>query len=207
MEDSSELQQKTDKQKMLAGELYQAFTPELLEERLCAKELCFEYNQTRPRDSQKRTEILRKLLGSIEGDDILIEAPFQCDYGYNIHVGRNFYANHGCTILDCSTVKIGDNCLMGPHVVISGASHPLDAQVRAAGDELAGPVTIGDNVWIGASATILMGVTIGDGVVVGAGAVVTRDIPDNCVCAGVPARIVKRIDSGGRGDDSTDCRS
>lgn len=180
---------KSEKDKMLAGELYQAFDPELVAERNQAKQLCFELNQTM--DPKQRTTIIQKLLGQ---DDAIIESPFFCDYGYNLTVGKNFYANHGCTILDCNQIRIGDNCLLAPHVVISAATHPLDWQLRAAGDELTAPITIGDNVWIGANATICQGVTLGSGVVVGAGAVVTKHMPDNVVCGGVPAKIIRYLE-------------
>jgi maltose O-acetyltransferase len=116
------------------------------------------------------------------------------DYGYNLKVGKNFYANHGCTILDCNLVSIGDNCLLAPHVCISAATHPIQAQLRSSGQELTAPISIGDDVWIGANVTICPGVTIGDRVVVGAGAVVTKDFPCDVVIAGVPAKITRKID-------------
>jgi maltose O-acetyltransferase len=180
----------TEKEKMLAGELYQAFDPVLLEERNRANQICFELNHTSPLDSEKRKELTSKLFGR---SDVLVESPFYCDYGYNLKVGANFYANHGCTILDCNVISVGDNCLLAPHVVISAATHPLDAAVRVAGDELTAPITIGNNCWFGASSTINPGVTLGDNVVVGAGAVVTKSFPDNVVIAGVPAKIIRYL--------------
>jgi len=191
----------SEKEKMLAGETYRPFTAELEGERAAAKDLCFRYNQTPPGDAAARAGILKDLFGSVAvGDDsndpatnIHIESPFHCDYGYNIRVGLGFYANHGCTFLDCNAITFGDNCQLGPGVVVSTATHPLDAGRRAAGDEMALPISIGDNAWIGANACILQGVTLGNNVVVGAGAVVTKDMPDNVVCAGVPAKIIREI--------------
>lgn len=179
-------------EKMLAGDLYNASDPVLVGMRDAAKQLCFELNQTSPLKRAERSAIVAKLLGV---EDALIESPFYCDYGCHLRVGKNFYANHGCTILDCAMITIGDNCLLAPHVVISSATHPLSAKLRAAGDEHAAPIIIGNNVWIGASATVCPGVTIGDGAVIGAGAVVVKDVPANVVVAGVPAKIIRTIDN------------
>ena len=176
---------------MMAGEFYLAFDMELLEERNHAKAICFELNSTSPLETDKRKEIVKRLIGT---DDALIESPFHVDYGYNLKVGKNFYANHGCTILDCNLVTIGDNCLIAPHVCISAATHPIQAELRSSGQELTAPITIGDNVWIGANVTICPGVSIGNNVVIGAGAVVTKNFPDDVVIAGVPARIIRTID-------------
>jgi maltose O-acetyltransferase len=181
-----------ERRKMLAGEFYQSFDPVLTKERIQAKQLCFELNQTPPIDTEKRASLTQQLLGV---NDALVESPFHVDYGYNLKVGKNFYANHGCTILDCNSVKIGDGCLLGPHVCITAATHPLPVGPRKNGDELAFPITIGNNVWISANATICPGVTIGDNVVVGAGAVVTKSFPSNVVIAGVPAKIIRQIDN------------
>jgi len=138
---------------------------------------------------------LRQLLGSESDDDgAHIEPPFYCDYGYNTTIGKSFYANHGLTLLDCNTITIGDYCLVGPHVVISTASHPVDDYVqRRQGYELAKPITIGNDVWIGANVTVTEGVNIGNNVVVGAGAVVNKDVPDNVVVGGVPAKIIRSV--------------
>mgnify|MGYP005849693721 CR=1 FL=1 len=178
-------------EKMLRGDLYDAFDPALLRMRNEAKQLCFELNQTSPLDTETRKATTKKILGV---EDAHIESPFQVDYGCHLQVGKNFYANHGCTILDCAMITVGDNCMLAPHVLISSATHPLNAKRRISGDEYTRPIVIKDNVWIGASATINPGVTIGNNVVVGAGAVVTKDVPDDVVVAGVPAKIIRKID-------------
>ena len=195
---------------MLAGELYNAFDKELLRERNHAKQLCFELNQTSPMETDQRRAIVQRLINTpttTSGDEqtsttCWIESPFHCDYGYNLTVGQNFYANHGCTILDCNRVTIGDNCLLAPHVCLSAATHPVQAGPRARGDEYTAPITIGHNCWVGANATICPGVTIGHNVVVGAGAVVTKSFPDNVVVGGVPARILRHIDNNDDDDDN-----
>jgi maltose O-acetyltransferase len=180
--------EKTEKEKMFAGE------------RQTAKQLCFQYNQLSPiQQSEERKQILQQLL---RVDHAWIESPFHVDYGLYLHVGKNFYANHGCTILDCNRIIIGNNCLLAPHVCISAATHPLEVERRAKGEEFAAPITIGDNVWIGANATICPGVTLGNGVVVGAGAVVTKSFPDNVVVGGVPAKILKTL-PGSNDSDNT----
>ena len=178
---------------MLAGELYQAFGEELFGERQAAKRRCREFNATTEDQLAERDRILRELLGSC-GANAFIEPSFRCDYGYNIHVGENFYANYDLVILDCCEVRIGRNCMIAPRVSIFTATHPLDAATRVAGFEYARPVTLGDNVWIGGHAVINPGVTIGHNVVVAAGAAVTKDVPDGVVVAGVPARIIRRLD-------------
>lgn len=182
----------TEKEKMIAGFTYQAWDAELTTERQTAKALCFQLNQTCPTQKKKRTAIIQQLLNS--GDDAWVESPFNCDYGYNIQTGTGFYANHGCTILDGAPITIGNNCLLAPGVVISTAGHPLDPTERAAGDEFAKAITIGNDVWLGANVTVCPGVTIGDNVVVGAGSVVTRDLPDNAVCVGSPAKPIRYLD-------------
>ena len=190
--DDEEIVAKTEKQKMLDGDYYKAMEDdELVRERVNAKQICFELNMTPPIETEQRPRITEKLLGV---DDAVVESPFHVDYGYNLKVGKGFYANHGCTILDCNRIVIGNNCLLAPHVVISAAFHPLNAQRRLDGDELTAPITIGNNCLIGANATINPGVEIGDNVVIGAGAVVTRNVPSNVVVAGVPARILRTIE-------------
>ena len=184
------MKSKNHRELMLAGELYFANDPELLDERARAKRLCQAFNQS-DFDSDRAREILGELLP--HSDTPTIERPFYCDYGYLIRTGRNFYANHGCTILDGGGVTIGDNVMLAPGVVISGATHPLDETRRLAGWEVAKPVVIGDGVWICAHATITEGVTIGRGAVVAAGAVVVKDVPEFTLVGGVPARVIKSI--------------
>ena len=146
----------TEKEKMLAGELYNAMDSQLLQERSRAKRLCYEFNMTSPDDKPKRDSILKELLINMEGD-AWIESPFQVDYGIHLHIGRGLYCNHGVVILDCNSITIGDNCLIGPNVCISAATHPLEAEKRAAGEEFTKPIVIGDNVWLGANCTVCPG--------------------------------------------------
>jgi maltose O-acetyltransferase len=182
---------KSEKEKMLAGDLYNACDEELINERKYAKNLTFEFNNTKPIEKEKRQEILKQLIttkGSFH-----IEAPFNCDYGYNIEVGENFYANCGCTILDVTKVKIGDNVLLAPNVQIYTATHPIDPIERLTGKEYGKPIVIGNNVWIGGGSIICPGVKIGDNVTIGSGSVVTKDIPDNVIAVGNPCRVIKKI--------------
>ncbi|ASN03560.1 maltose acetyltransferase domain-containing protein [Virgibacillus necropolis] len=184
---------KTEKQKMVDGELYEAWDPELIEERTYARGLTRQINQSTETENLKRTLLLKELFGS-SGDVLGVEPSFRCDYGYNIHVGENFYANFDCVILDVCEVRIGDNCAMAPGVHIYTATHPIDPYERIKGPEYGKPVTIGDNVWIGGRAVINPGVTVGNNVVVAAGAIVTKDVPDNVVVGGNPAKVIKHID-------------
>ncbi|MEH7441183.1 sugar O-acetyltransferase [Bacillus sp. JJ1122] len=184
---------KTEKQKMLDGELYNAGDSELVKERENARRLTRLYNQTTETEFEKRTHILKELFGS-KGDQFYIEPTFRCDYGYNIHIGENFYANFDCVILDVCEVKIGKNCFMAPGVHIYTAGHPVNPYERIAGPEFGKPVVIGDNCWIGGRAVINPGVKIGNNVVVASGAVVTKDVPDHVVVGGNPARIIKKIE-------------
>ncbi|PSW16494.1 galactoside O-acetyltransferase [Photobacterium rosenbergii] len=181
----------TEKQKMITGEMYQAWDEELVADRQKAKKLCFALNQTCPTDKDARQALINELLA--KETDAWIESPFNCDYGYNLKVGKGFYANHGCTILDCAPINIGDNCLLAPGVVIATAGHPLDPVERASGEEFAKEITIGNDVWFGANVTVCPGVTIGDNVVVGAGSVVTKDLPANTVCVGSPAKPIRTL--------------
>jgi maltose O-acetyltransferase len=184
---------KTEKEKMLSGELYIAADLELLQERLNARRLTRLYNQTIETDEEIRTVLLKELFGSTK-TNIYIEPTFRCDYGYNIHVGENFYANFDCVFLDVCEIRIGDNCFIAPGVHIYTATHPLDPNERITGKEYGKPVTIGHNVWIGGRAVINPGVTIGNNVVIASGAVVTKDIPHNVVVGGNPAKIIKSIE-------------
>ena len=183
---------KSEKEKMLAGELYIAGDSELARERMRARRLTRLFNQTVATDDAERLALLNQLLGSI-GPNSYIEPTFRCDYGYNIHVGANFYANFDCVILDVCAVRIGDNCSMAPGVHIYTATHPVDAAQRIAGPELGKPVTIGHNVWLGGRCVINPGVTIGDNAVVASGAVVTKSVPANTVVGGNPARVIKTL--------------
>lgn len=178
--------------KMLSGEVYDAVTPRFIEMLMTTRDKLWEFNNLRPYEMDKMKDILRGLLGS-HGKNFHVNQPFRCDYGCNIHIGENFFANFNLTILDEAEVRIGDNCFIGPNVSIFTACHPLDAASRDTGVEWAEPVTIGDSVWIGGNATILPGVTIGDNVVIGAGSVVTRNIPSGVVVGGNPARIIKKV--------------
>lgn len=184
---------KTEKEKMIGGELYFAFDEELTRERLNARRLVRLYNETTETEEERRTDLLNELFGSI-GGPAYIEPAFRCDYGYNIHVGANFYVNFDCVFLDVCEIRIGDNCFIAPGVHIYTATHPLRAEERNTGAESGKPVTIGNNVWIGGRAVINPGVTVGNNVVIASGAVVTKDVPDHAVVGGNPARIIKMIE-------------
>ena len=181
----------TEKEKMLAGELYIAEEAELAAEHARAIELCDRLD-CGGISEEERDAITRQLLGKC-GKNTVLGRGFRCDYGYNIEAGDNFYVNYNVVILDVCKVKIGDNCLIAPQAGIYTAAHPLDAAVRRSGLEYGRPVTIGNDVWIGGGARILPGVTLGDNVVVGAGAVVTKSFPSSVVIAGNPARVIKKL--------------
>ena len=181
----------TEKEKMLAGELYIAEEAELAVEHARAIELCDRLD-CGGISEEERDAITRQLLGKC-GKNTVLGRGFRCDYGYNIEAGENFYVNFNVVILDVCKVKIGDNCLIAPQAGIYTAAHPLDAAVRRSGLEYGRPVTIGNDVWIGGGARILPGVTLGDNVVVGAGAVVTKSFPSDVVIAGNPARVIKKL--------------
>ena len=183
----------TEKEKMLAGMTYSAVDQQLLEELNTVKEIIHRYNSISPSATKERLSILKGLLGHIGDDEIIINQPFYCDYGKQISVGRRFFANFNLTILDEASVTIGDDCFIGPNVSIYTACHSTDPVERNTRMEWAEPVTIGDNVWIGGSVTILPGVTIGNNVTIGAGSVVTKDIPDNVVAVGTPCKVIKRL--------------
>ncbi|WP_363464194.1 sugar O-acetyltransferase [Halogeometricum borinquense] len=182
----------SEKEKMLAGDRYDPTDPTLAEERLAARRLTREYNATWEGEDERREAILRELLGSV-GENPEIEPPFNCDYGYNIHVGDDFFANFDCVILDVCRVEFGDDCMLAPGVHVYTATHPLDAAERTSGKEYGKPVTVGDRVWIGGNAVLNPGVTVGDDSVIASGAVVTEDVPSEVVVQGNPAKIVKEL--------------
>jgi maltose O-acetyltransferase len=184
---------KTEKEKMLTGELYNPADPELVKERNNARRLTRLYNQTLEIEDNKRTDLVKHLFGST-GETLVIEPNFHCDYGSNIHVGENFFANFDCTFLDVCEIRVGDNCFIAPGVHIYTATHPLNPLERISGLEYGKPVTIGHNVWIGGKSLINPGVHIGDNVVVASGSVVTKDVPNSVVVGGNPATIIKQIE-------------
>lgn len=181
----------TEKEKMLKGEYYNAFEKTLLQDRRKAQKLCQQLNDIPDGSPEERMAIIQELLNT--NKEVWIESPFRCDYGYNIHIGDNFYANFGCVILDCNLVKIGDNVKFGPNVQVYAATHPIDPKKRISGKEMAYPITINDNVWIGGSSIILPGVIIGNNTVIGAGSIVTKNIPDNVVAVGNPCHVIRSI--------------
>lgn len=180
----------SEKDKMLAGQPYDAWDPILCEDRMAAKAACHAFNRADPNDLEGRMAILRSLL-EMRGKAHL-EPTFFCDYGYNIHLGDNFYANHNLVVLDGCRVDIGNNVKFGPNVMMSTATHPIDPVERRT-VEYALPIRIGDDVWLGGNVSVLPGVTIGDGSVIGAGSVVTRDIPAGVVAVGNPCRELRQI--------------
>lgn len=184
----------TEKEKMLSGVVYDATDPELLRELSETRERLHDFNALRPSEREEMRAILTELLGAIGDDDIIINQPFRCDYGRHISVGKRFFANFNFTVLDEARVTIGDDCFIGPNVSIYTACHSTDPMERNMRQEWARPVTIGDNVWIGGSVTILPGVTIGDCVSIGAGSVVVHDIPSHTVAVGNPCKVIKRVE-------------
>ncbi|MEI6947001.1 sugar O-acetyltransferase [Paraflavisolibacter sp. H34] len=183
---------KTEKEKMLAGELYDALDPVLSEERLKARLLLKELNDAREDQAEERARVLKALIPQA-GEGLWLQPPFYCDYGYNIITGEKVFFNFNCVVLDVTLVTIGSRTLFGPNVQIYTATHPLDHKVRASGLESARPITIGEDVWVGGSAVICPGVTIGDRSVIGAGSVVTRDIPPDVFAAGNPCRVIRHL--------------
>ncbi|WP_282803687.1 sugar O-acetyltransferase [Secundilactobacillus kimchicus] len=179
-------------ERMMNGELYHQ-TPELLEMRMKARDLLYDYNQLHYRDLDSRKKILKALLGQV-GENYFIELPFHLDYGFNVKLGNNFFANANLMLLDTAPIEFGDDVLVAPNVSIYTAGHALDPELRLrTGAEYAFPVKIGNNVWIGGSVTICPGVTIGDNSVIGAGSVVTKSIPDDSLAYGNPAKVVRQF--------------
>ena len=182
-----------EKERMLAGEAYDPSDPELRRERQRARDRCRQYNETAQTETDRRDRLLTELFGAVE-DDATVLPPFHCDYGYNVGVGDDFFANFGCVFLDAGPIAFGENCMLGPGVHVYTPTHPLDPEERATGLEFGDPVTVGDDVWIGGRAVITPGVEIGDCAVVAAGAVVVDDVPSRTVVGGNPAEVIREID-------------
>ena len=188
----------TEREKLEKGLWYDAnYDAELLEERLQAEDLCFAFNQTRPKESERKEEILKQLLPH-KGEHVTILSPFYTDYGYNCRIGEETFLNHNAYLMDGAPITIGKHCFIGPNCGMYTANHPLGAEERNQGLVQARPITIGDNVWIGADVTILPGVTIGEGSVIGAKSVVTKDIPPNVIALGNPCRVLRAITEADR---------
>ena len=179
-------------ERMLAGLPYKAWMDGLSQERLENKKKIFAFNHLEPDKIEEKEKLLKERLGKT-GKYVNIEAPFHCDYGYNIEVGENFFANYNFTVLDVGKVRIGANAQIAPNVSIYTAGHPIHPDSRNSGYEYGISITIGDNVWIGGNVCIMPGVTIGNNVVIGAGSVVTKDVPDNVIAAGNPCKIIRTI--------------
>ena len=183
----------TEKEKMKNKMLYNAnYDEELIKERIIAKDLCYEYNQLKPSDLENQRKIIKKLFRKTK-ENFSIVSPFWCDYGYNIEVGENFFANHNMVILDGAKVIFGDNVFIAPNCGFYTAGHPIDSERRNEGLEYAYPIIVGNDVWIGAGVHVMPGVTIGDNVVIGAGSVVVKDIPSNSVAVGNPCKVIRAI--------------
>lgn len=183
----------TEWEKAQAGYLYNAnYDTEIVTARTKCADLCFEFNNCKPSDIDRQRELLHRILGKIKGD-VVITAPFYCDYGFNISVGENFYTNHNCVILDGAKVEFGDNVFIAPNCVFSTAGHAIDSEQRSQGLEIARPIKIGNNVWIGANVSVLPGVTIGNNAIIGAGSVVNKDIPSDVIAVGNPCRVMRKI--------------
>ena len=180
------------KERMLAGLPYKAWMDGLTGERNQNKMRIYRYNQLSPAQREEQDSLIREILGSC-GESIFVETPFHCDYGYNISVGRNFYANYNLVILDEAPVTFGDNVFVAPNCGFYTAGHPVEAALRNKGLEYARPIVVGDNVWFGAGVSVLPGVIVGDNCVIGAGSVVTKDIPANSVAAGNPCKVIRTI--------------
>lgn len=183
----------TEKERMLSGLPYSAVDSQLLRELNATKDLIHRYNALLPSQKEEQLSMLKDLLGHIGDDQICINQPFYCDYGKQIRVGKRFFANFNFTVLDEAPVTIGDDCFIGPNVSIYTACHSTDPVERNSRREWADPVTIGNNVWIGGSVTILPGVTVGDNTTIGAGSVVTKDIPANVVAVGNPCKVIRKL--------------
>ena len=184
---------KTEKEKMLAGELYDALDKQLSDERLRTRILIKELNDTREDQAEERNSILKELIPDA-GAGLWLQPPFYCDYGTNIKMGEKVFFNFNCVVLDVAQVTIGSRTLFGPNVQVYTATHPLNYKERASGLEYAKPIAIGEDVWIGGSVVICPGVTIGDRSVIGAGSVVTKNIPADVFAAGNPCKVIRHLD-------------
>lgn len=183
----------TEREKMLRGELYDAnFDPEILKDRMNAEVLTWEFNSLRP-DDPKRQELLRQIMGELK-EGVTVLSPVYFDYGALTKLGKGTFVNHGCYFMDGGSVTIGENCFIGPYTGFYTAAHPTDYARRNMGLEWAKPIRVGDNCWFGANCSVMPGVTIGAGCVIAAGSVVTTDIPENSIAAGVPAVVKKKIE-------------
>ena len=183
----------TEKQKRDQQELYNPVSDEqLMKELIRAKDMCFKYNSLSPLDTDNRNAIIKDLFGAT-GENFSIMPYFWCDYGYNIEIGENFFANHNCVMLDCAKIKFGDNVLIGPDCGFYTAGHPIKISERNTGREYSKPITVGNNVWIGGGVKVMPGVTIGDNCVIGAGSVVTRNIPSNVIAVGNPCKVYRNL--------------
>ena len=182
----------TEKEKMINGLLYDATDQQLTIDRERAEELVFKFNSLSPSKRIEKDEIIKKLFGKV-GKNFFIRSTLYTDYGYNIEIGENFYANVNCVILDAAKVRFGDNVSIAPNCGFYTAGHPFDVEQRNLGLEYARPITIGNNVWIGAQVCVLPGVTIGDNCVIGAGSVVCKDIPAGSLAVGNPCRVIRKL--------------
>ena len=182
----------TERERMLRGLLYLPYDAELVAERMRARRLVQAFNDSPSDDAAQRTRILGQLLGAC-GQRVIIEPPFRCDYGTHIVIGDDTFVNFNCVVLDCAAIRIGARVLIAPGVQILAATHPLDIATRRSGRELARPVTIGDDVWLGAGVIVNPGVTIGEGSVIGSGSVVAADVPRNVVAVGNPCRVLRPL--------------
>lgn len=179
-------------ERMISGKLFIPIDKELGDKYSECQALLFEYNNTRFDEYEKKNEIRKQLLGAV-GVNVNLVPPFRCDYGSNIYIGNNFFANYDCIMLDMAPIEIGNNVMFGPRVSLYTAGHPLDAEVRNTGLEFASPIKIGNSAWIGGNTVVNPGVKIGNNVVIGSGSVVTRDIPDNVIGVGNPCKILREI--------------
>ena len=183
----------TEKEKALQGLEFKRGDPELKRQRGAAEELCYAYNTAAPDETEKKQEILRQLIPNA-GEGWCIKAPFVCEYGAYVSFGKNFFANCNCKLMDGGLITFGDDVLIGPDCTFVTVQHPTNPEKRRAGYQIFRPITVGNNVWFGAGVTVCPGVNIGDNCTIGAGSVVVRDIPANCVAAGNPCRVIRKLD-------------